>query len=897
LDNQTDVDCFGDTTGALSITAGGGTPGYTYNWTGGVSDEDLVNLGAGTYDLTVSDANSCTATASYTITENPQITVDLGNDTTVCEGESVEFDAGVFDNYLWNNGVSAQQTIIVDSAYTYIVTVSDALGCTASDTVILSNYALPVVDLGTNNSACTGDTVTLDAGVFSSYKWNTTENTQTVKEWNIGTYTYIVTVTDVNGCTASDTTDVSIQSSLVVNLGGDQNVCSGDSLILDAGSWSSYEWISGNTDSTEVVTATGQYGVVVTDANGCSGGDTVNISMVTLPTRTLISDTTLCEGEITVLDAGAGYDSYNWKSGSTQRYVSTDTTGEFVVTVGLLGCTRKDTASVTITLPPTINIGQNYVESCNGDTTIFQVASGFAKYEWSTGDTTYLIRASKTGTYSVTVGDVNGCESIDDVELIVYPVDFNIFGDTTVCQGESTILHTQTAGDHKWFVDGLEVSNDSVINVTPDIMLPNLIQLSVVDTNGCLDTIERTIQVEMATPVTGLDNQQVCEGETATFSVSTSDFSAFNWSTPEGSFTSSTINVDTKGWYKVTATDRGNGCFSYDSAELTVNLNPDIAIGKDANANCDGTVTLRLQYNHPEGRAFNQLTWNDGNTDTVRIISSNGYYHATVLDVLNCQDTAGITVTVPEIFDVSLPDNTLNLSCYGDRADVQPTVSGGNGEINYQWSDSSGVVISTEEILSGVLAGVYQLSAIDASGCTSSDTLYISQPSALIEDTVITEPAYCEKTFDGIADIYVEGGTAPYTYLWSDEEEGSYRSDLAHGRYEVLVKDINNCKTIVTVVIDIENEDCISIPTSFTPNSDGVHDYWDLKNIEQFYPEAKIFVYDRWGRLVYSNTNYSDDNAWDGTKNGVPLPTDSYHFIIEKGGGEKPITGQITLLR
>jgi gliding motility-associated-like protein len=56
-------------------------------------------------------------------------------------------------------------------------------------------------------------------------------------------------------------------------------------------------------------------------------------------------------------------------------------------------------------------------------------------------------------------------------------------------------------------------------------------------------------------------------------------------------------------------------------------------------------------------------------------------------------------------------------------------------------------------------------------------------------------------------------------------------------------------------------------------------------------------VYDRWGRLVYSNTNYSDDNAWDGTKNGVPLPVDSYHFIIEKGGGEKPITGQITLLR
>ncbi|MFN8712117.1 MAG: GEVED domain-containing protein [Bacteroidota bacterium] len=280
--------CSGDT---VTFTGSGAT---TYVWSGGVTDGVATAVTAGGfYSVVGTDANGCTDADSVQITVNALPVVALGADTTQCGG-SVVLDAGnAGATYSWSTSGSGQ-TETVTASGSYSVMVTDSNNCSSSDTISVTINALPVVALGADTVNCNGASITLDAGnAGATYSWSTSGSGQTETVSTSGLYS--VMVTDSNGCMASDTIQVSISNGVAVALGADTTVCGGP-VVLDAGNaGSTYLWSDTTTAQTNTVSASGSYSVMVTDANGCMGNDTISIVINALPVVSFsIAQDTIC---------------------------------------------------------------------------------------------------------------------------------------------------------------------------------------------------------------------------------------------------------------------------------------------------------------------------------------------------------------------------------------------------------------------------------------------------------------------------------------------------------------------------------------------------------------------------------------------------------------------------
>ena len=232
---------------------------------------------------------------------------------------------------------------------------------------------------------CTGFSTTLDPGAgYTTYQWNDGSVNQKLDVTSSGTY--LVTVTDANGCTAEASFDVTEQPSLSPLITGVLEFCEGSGTILDAGpGYSSYTWSTGATSQTISVTDGTNYGVMVTDADGCSGS--TNVTTIEHPNPNVIigGSTTYCIGGSTILDAGAGYTSYTWSDNSTRQTIVVSAPGVYSVDViDPFGCTGSASAMIDVStsLHPVIIGNLAFCE--NGNTTL-NAGSGFATYVWSDG--------------------------------------------------------------------------------------------------------------------------------------------------------------------------------------------------------------------------------------------------------------------------------------------------------------------------------------------------------------------------------------------------------------------------------------------------------------------------------------------------------------------------------
>jgi gliding motility-associated-like protein len=139
----------------------------------------------------------------------------------------------------------------------------------------------------------------------------------------------------------------------------------------------------------------------------------------------------------------------------------------------------------------------------------------------------------------------------------------------------------------------------------------------------------------------------------------------------------------------------------------------------------------------------------------------------------------------------------------------------------------------------------------------------------------------------------VTGGSGTLAYLWNDGVTSADRTAILSGEYTVTVTDENGCEQTSAVTLGVIGENCLRVYEIITPNGDGRNDTWHLRNAE-LYPDAEVFVYTRWGKLVYHSANATDQ--WDGTFNGKLLPNDSYHYVIHLNNGSEPRTGIISII-
>jgi gliding motility-associated-like protein len=244
------------------------------------------------------------------------------------------------------------------------------------------------------------------------------------------------------------------------------------------------------------------------------------------------------------------------------------------------------------------------------------------------------------------------------------------------------------------------------------------------------------------------------------------------------------------------------------------------------------------------------------------------------------------------ILDIGLSNGgSYSINCNGASAgSVEITAVNAAGTPSYLWSD--GLPGATRDNLP---AGLHEVILTDANGCIADTTMTLTEPDSLRINFSLVSP-YCPESNEGRIFAGVTGGEGAYSFTWNDGQTTQEAAGLVQGLYIVEVRDFNGCMLSDSLLLTSLNEICVGIPNAFSPDGDGVNDFWNINRIA-LYTEAEVIVLNRGGYIVWiSEKGYPE--PWDGrAANGKELPMDSYHYAIDLHNGEKPIVGHVTIIR
>ena len=842
VDATTNVACFGGTTGAISISVSGGTGGYTYQWSKigtpafNRTTQDISGLSQGQYTVTVRDANNCAITSSVITISQPATPITI---STPANGVQNPTSNGATNGsinisvtggtpgytYSWSNGATTQDISGLSSG-TYTVTVTDANGCTTSQTFTLSEPPPLVVSISLLQAIlCNGDTTgslqatasggVPNAGPSYNYEWfdisggtpvalGTT--TATINGLSAGTYR--VRVTDNNSNTATNDFTLTEPSALTFSNTTNTNVlCFGGNdataSVTVAGGTPSYTYVwtktsdagfSRNTAAVTNLTA-GQYNITVTDANGCA----INTSLtVTEPSSalniTLVGQTNVAIAgnntgaiDIDVSGGTPGY-TYQWTKTSdagfsaTTQDINTLTAGEYTVSVQDInsasasnnGCIATQTFTITEPTQLSVSITESTPISCFGDTNgeLTATPSGGVAgytYQWfevisgtpnSLGLTTSVISNLSSGQYQVDITDANGATATDMFTLIE----------------------------------------------------PTLLTASVVSTTDVLCFSEATGAIDISVA-----------GGTAPYT--------YEWSDTNGVLAITTqdlLNIISED-YTLVITDSHNcqttiGPISISQPTSAVSISNATITNLLGFQTGDGSIDVTVTGGTPaytyEWR-LNGTTPIIGTTNLLSAIQA-GDYELTVIDANGCSIAAIYTVTEPTLLEITSINQTAQILCFGDTtAALSASVQGGVPPYQYSWHTSTNTttILSTTNTVTGLGADTYVLDITDANGIQTSANFTVTQPTELLASFTKTTIS-CKGDASGSIDVTVTGGTAPYSYFWSNGANTQDVSGLIAGNYSVTIRDVNLCATTLNIEIT-EPAEVLSISNATIVNTTG----------------------------------------------------------------------------
>ena len=507
--------------GNAAVTMAAPTGFATYQWSpGGQSTQSIIvnNPVIGThYSCLMSSINGCQVTLNAVL----QPTTVIANFSIVspqCSFDAIFQDSssvnqGSVDAWLWDFGdgtTSTQQnpshTYTTAGTYTVTLTAS-SLGCPATTTHTVNVFPTPVANAGTDQIICVGQYANLTATGGVSYLWsNNIVTPNNNVNPNVNT-TYTVTISDNNGCTASDTVIVTVNPLPVISAGSDIEICYGTSTNLTATGGNAYSWTPAtglsatniaNPVASPLVSTT--YVVVATALNGCTNTDNVAVQILPLPPANAGPDQPICNANSATLIASGGT-LYHWSTNETTPSISvtpqTTTTYSVTVTDGS-GCSQTDDVIVSVNNPPPANAG-NDTYICNGLSTILN-ASGGVSYSWSpatglssTDISNPVANPTSPVTYTVTVTDDNGCSATDNVAIGIYPspaITFiaNVYSGCKPLSVDFTDHTTPTIQSWQWNFGDTSISNTSTLpNPSHMFSSPGTysVTLAVTTTDGC----------------------------------------------------------------------------------------------------------------------------------------------------------------------------------------------------------------------------------------------------------------------------------------------------------------------------------------------------------------------------------------------------------------------------
>jgi hypothetical protein len=403
----------------------------------------------------------------YSLTSAPIATIVAGGSLTICPaGGSVVLNgnAGPGYTYQWmmnsaNIAGATSQSYTATAAGTYNMVVTNATGCaTTSANVVVTTYAAPTATItaGGPITFCQGGNVTLTANNASAYSWSNGSTTPSITANTSGSY--LVTITDLNGCTATSASTVVTVNPLptaTITASGSTTFCTGDSVILTANTSSSYLWSTSQTTQSITVYNSGNYTVQVTNANGCqsavSSPITVSASSSPAPTVTIAGNTSLCQGDSVTLTSSQA-DTYLWSNGQTTQSISVGTAGVYNVTVSNSNaCNGTGVSSnTTVVVHPNPVANYSYVSTGMPTVVFTNTSTGATSYVWDFGDSNSSSNMSPTHTYSGN-GNYTACltaiTSFGCMDSLCMPILINVGINTVTPQGETMTLYPNPAND------------------------------------------------------------------------------------------------------------------------------------------------------------------------------------------------------------------------------------------------------------------------------------------------------------------------------------------------------------------------------------------------------------------------------------------------------------------
>jgi gliding motility-associated-like protein len=384
-----------------------------------------VNHGQTTLTATIPDpCQPVTASLVVTIAKGAE-ELNLGDDRSLCPGNSFTLNAGKgYSAYHWQDG-STDSIINVRAPGTYHVLVTTACGDFYTDTVSVTAAPPIPFNVGPDRTKCNNDTVQITAPHgFLNYTWSNNYNisatsTQAVIVNPLVDTLYYVKAEKSPGCFAYDTVRVQVHQSPRITLGPDRSICSGDSILMDAGSgFQHYQWSNGLFKQQQFVKEKGEYQVLAITAEGCQSRDTVTVTNVhALPVVTLDKDPGICRGATKTLQAG-NFISYQWSTGADTPAITVNDLGSYSVTVtDFNGCKGSDTAHITTVRPLPTGFLPADTTMCSYGTLELKSLESFSRYQWSTGESKSAIRIESPNTYWLQVTDRFGCIGADSITV------------------------------------------------------------------------------------------------------------------------------------------------------------------------------------------------------------------------------------------------------------------------------------------------------------------------------------------------------------------------------------------------------------------------------------------------------------------------------------------------
>ena len=886
------IACNGDSTGSISTSVTGGIAPYDYSWTladgGSASLPDLAGLRAGQYDLQVTDLNGCTSIASIVLTKPAALDVtvavsDAGSGYNVgCSLSDGSIDLSVSGgtpsyNFDWTGPTgfgSVAEDLSGLAAGNYELIVMDANGCLHERSITLTTPLPLAAQIEAVTNLCPGGSsgsltamVSGGAGGYS-LQWQKPDGSWITGDTitDLGAGGYSLTITDQLGCEASFYTQLNdpapITSGAYVSFYGTHNLqCAGDSTgsieLVPTGGTAPYQVVvngpNGFISSDPVLDGliAGGYSIAITDQHGCTSD--------TLITLTQPSDLIAATFNTSIYPSGTNVSCFGGSDG--------------------------------------------WIEA--------QVSGGMGSYEifWRGPDS---LLWNMSNIYNLPAGNYS-------YELVVIDANQCSFNtEITLSQPETPITAesiTSQYGDHQLSCPG---ANDGYIDLAatggnggfqyswvgpggplgtqedPTSLEAGMYFVTITDINGC--TLDHSVQLiapeQLQIAFSSLNVS--CEGS------SNGILQADIWGgAPTVSHTWNGPGVAPDAGLELNGLDAGeyclalidaNGCTFQDCIILTEPqaLTSSSTVTDASCGGSNGAIDLLVAG----GTAPYGFNWSNGSVGEDLLDIPAGSYSVIVSDANGCTISPALMVggTPALVTTAAITD----AGCAGDNnGAIDLTIEGGTGTYSILWSTGA-----TSEDLVSLSQGTYDALISDAAGCTTEPTFMVTAPAPIGIGTIVPlfGNGYNISSFngnDGSIQLTPQGGTAPYSYHWSNGSTSDHQTNLAAGTYLVEVIDTNGCSASLSIDITTPND--LEMPTGYSPNGDGSNDVFFIRGLDG-YPTNTFTVYNRWGNVVFDRLNYKND--WRGeNSNGEALANGTYFVILTVANGERILQGYVDMRR